>query len=126
MEKEALIMTTQPTHTPTHQDIWDHSQASLQNLWSDCPELYQQVVRAVNAHQALIDDCRSSMEWFAANGHETEAANIRKVIARAEGNNKIQKVKAVYDILKEVLPKSVFIVLPILGICNRIVGALEN
>ncbi len=43
------------------------------------------IVRAVNMHQLLIDDARSSMEWFEANGYYIEAANIRRLLAKAAG-----------------------------------------
>ncbi len=43
------------------------------------------IKQCINAHQALIDDCRSSMEWFSANGHPIEAAAIKRLLNKAEG-----------------------------------------
>lgn len=73
-------------HTPTTQDIWDHSQASLQNLWSDCPELYQRVVRAVNVHDLLCSALRSIINSCpATKEYDDIVAIAEKAIARAEG-----------------------------------------
>lgn len=47
-------------------------------------EIAELIVRAVNSHDELLSDAKANAEWFSSNGYPTEAANIRRLIAKAE------------------------------------------
>ena len=82
--------TTMPELEATGQNIfyrYGYKGRTPGRLMAECKnaEEAEAIIRAVNSHQMLVDDCRSSMEWFAANGYTQEAANIQKVLIKAEG-----------------------------------------
>lgn len=66
-------------HTDTSRIMSDHVKHYL-------PEssLKANIVRAVNNFEALLLDAKINAQWFEDNGYPTEAANIRRLIAKAE------------------------------------------
>jgi hypothetical protein len=86
-----------PTHTPTPWKVEEYMHALIVKN-AKFEDVFQIdiaapnadtnaafIVRAVNAYSELLTDAKVNAQWFEDNGYPTEAANIRRMIAKAEG-----------------------------------------
>jgi len=79
---------SKPAYTPTPYNVSDIEivgvAAALRKHGYHEPAIAA-VIRAVNSHEELLADAKANAAWFERGGYATEAANIRKLIAKAEG-----------------------------------------
>lgn len=72
-------------HTPTPQEL------HLRSVLSDkdySPERIEEIVRAVNSHEALLEAAKLALEYFNdkdVTGQWTPTNALREVVAQAEG-----------------------------------------